>query len=577
MNLVEISRYEKTIAAASSDVVKKWIDELKLRASGLNSRYRGDLSALRFARQEQRPDVGLMGMDKALALSVDVPEAYQFQSEYNSIGGELSALGYIDRIKTAESVEPSAISNLMTMIFQKRKDLEDRTMQLLGSVNTVLKSIIAITYELKELDRNLSFYNLMKSSDATKKELAEKALKRIWVDNVDARKGGASLAALSRGYTQGQGGAGFLDLVGTFYSVTSLKAANELQKNTLYKDIIRNRYLEYEEWKKINETDLRNRREMLLQYLRSQSASFNMYKDWAAQSLLILKRINLYGINNAKQYMEATKRPDIFETAEFSVAIMAYKPIYLRDYELEYQKVFGKKGPELPVKIKSKSIAGPLETIGPKESRRSYVHQRLRKYGPKVISAIEASFAFTEKQTFPKGVPQERPQYAGSLSIKLKPYCFTLPEWYLFKKATEAYINKTVFEGIDAVSGSSLGAIQKELDAYIKEAEAKEKALQHEKKESHSALLDIFQSFRDDFFGINKALSSYSSTSKIAAFDPERYEIEVSHRMYGPLRMKDAIAVGLLDSNSDAYLIHDEFKRRRHLLSPLGKFDNPFF
>ncbi len=571
MNLAEIGRYQKIIAASSPREAKNWIEELKLRAAGLNSRYRGELSELRYAKRINRPDIGLLGNQEGFFLSLDVEGAYQFQSEYKMINQELKALGYNDKLKTAESVDPAALSNLMTMAFEKRKALEDRAMQLLGSVNTVVKSIISITYELKELDRNYSFYKLAESSDPQKKRAADLALKRIFIDNVDARKGGASLSALSRAPTQGQGGAGFIDLVAVFYPINSLKDIESMQKNEQYKNILRNRFLEYEEWKKISKGDLSNRRDMLLQYLKSQAAAYEMYKNWAAESLSILNRINLKGITNANDYLNASKRPDIMETAEFSVELMAAKPMYRREYEVEYKRAFGVKGPELPSVV---TPLGKLLTEGPREGNRSFLYTSLKKHGPKVVAAVETSFSFTEKQFFPKGVPQDRTQYTGTLGIKLKPFCFTLDEWYLFKKALETYVNKTVFQSLDQVSVSSLNVIKKDLDRYIAEAEKKDVKA---KPASNYALFDIYQSFKDDLVGINKSLSLAVGTGEKRAFDPDLYEIEVSHRRYKGLGTKDAIAVGLFRANQDASLIYEEFKRRKRLLSPLSNFDNPLF
>jgi hypothetical protein len=486
-------------------------------------------------------------------------------------------MGYGERLKTAESVDPAAISNLMTMTFERRKSLEDRAMQLLGSVNTVVKSIIAITYELKELDRNLTFYDLLNSKEPEKAAAGELALKRIFIDNVDARKGRASLAQLSGAYAQGQGGAGFIDLLSVFYAIKSLKDAENINKNEQYKSIIRGRYAEYVEWKKINGADLKNRREMLLQYLKSQFASYNMYSEWAAQTLRILKRINVKGISSAREYMEkGAKKPDVFELANFAVEIMAAKQIYRHGYDVEYQKVFGKKGIELPSKVVPKTI-GDLVTQGPREVGRSFLYKRMRRYGPKVIAAQEVSFAFTERQTFPPGVPQERPQYAGSLTIKMRPYCFLPDEWYLFKKITEAYINKTVFEGIDQVAVSSLKVIAGDLDKYIKEAEKREKK-EDVKKESNFALMDIYQSFKDDIIGINKSLSSVGiSLGRREGVDENIYEIELNHRLFGRMRTKDAIAVGLVVAGGDADIIYEELKRRKKLLHSVDTTHNPLF
>ncbi len=573
MNLAEIERYQKIIASAKPSNLSSWIEELKNRGSGLNTHYNGDLAQLPFSSGNQLPDIGMMGTASAFSLFIGI-ENYQFQSEYSALAGELTSLGYTEKLKTGESIEPSAISNLMTMAFERRKALEDRTMQLLGSVNTVLKSIISITYELKELDRNLSFYKLAESKEPEKSAAAELALKRIFVDNVDARKGGASLTALSSASSRGQGGAAFIDLVSVFYSVKNLHDVNALQRNEQYKNIIKNRFIEYEEWKKINKTDLNNRRDMLLQYLKSQVAAYKMYRDWAAESLTILKRINMVGVKDAASYVKS-KRPDIFESSQFSVGFIAANPLYVRDYDVEYKKVFGQKGPELPTKAVPKTN-GPPVTQGPREESRSFLYNRLKKYGPKVIAAIEVNFGFTESQFFPKGVPQERPQYQGGLSINIRPYCFTLDEWYLLKKAIEEKISKTVFEGVDQVSVSSLQSIQKDLDAYIAEAEKKEEK-EKVKSAPQFALLDIYQSFKDDIMGINKSLSFSGGSGNKGEFKPDHYEIAVSHKLFSKSRMKDAVAIGLLVSNSDAELAYEVFKDRKKLLSPISKFDNPLF
>ncbi len=580
MNLQAVARYEKMIMSPATSVkdVDNWINELKARASSIEGHYSGKLEEFRFAGKFERPASGLLGGEKGSLVSLDIEKGYQFQTEYNMLMQELGGLGYTEKLKTAESIDPAAISNIMTMVFEKRKAFEDRAMTLLGSVNAVLKSIISITYELRELDRNLQFYNLLESTDKEKKAAAELALKRIFVDQVDARKRGASLSALSNGYTQGQGGAGFIDLVASFYKVTSLKDIANMQRNTEYKDILKNRYIEYEEWRKLSGSDLKQRRSMLLQYLKSQVSSYKMYSEWAAESLTILKRINLTGTKSAGEYLGKIKQPDIFETAKFSVSIINGKPIYMNDYAVESAKVFGNRGIQIPVKVSIKSPASAPITQGPKESSRAFTYKRITKYGPKVVAAIEAEISFTEKQMFIKGVPQERPQYYGTFDMKLVPYCFTLDEWYLFKKAQEAKINKTVFSGLDSVAVSSLGSIQKELDKYMVEAE-KESVKKTAKKSDSYAFIDIYRSFKDDIFGINKAMSLFTPTMdrKSGIFKADTYEIAVSHRKFGAARVKSAISAGMFVAMDDLSLIYEEFKRRKKLLTPLSKFDNPLF
>ncbi len=584
MDMMQLKRVTDGFLGPKSNIkdINEWLAELRGRAAGMYSHYRGDID-FRFARNKRLPYNGLLGTQKGFMLSMDLSKRYQFQPEYNSLMQELTFFGY-SKLKMMESIDPSALSGIMTLLFEKRRNLEDRTMNLLGNVNQVLKSIISLIYELKELDRNLAFYDLMKSSAPEKKEAAELALKRIFVDNVDARKGGASLVRLSGAPVQGQGGAAFADLVGAFYAAKSLRDIGNMQRNEQYKNILKNRYIEYEEWKKINDGDLRSRRNLLLGYLKSQVGSYNLYVEWASQYLTMLKRINLTKPQTAASYMGSTKMADIFESSIFTLNVMGFKEIYRGEYEVGYKKVFNNKGIEMPVSATLKSESGALLTRGHSEDSRTFIRDRIRKYGPKVIAAMEVTFGFREKQFFPKITGQsgkEEPmfpqnpggmvQYEGTLDIKIAPYCFTLEEWLLFRKAQEANIQKTVFEGVDVVARNSLYAIKKDLDKYLTEAENKDKNV--EKKSSSFALMDIYNSFKDDLLGINRSLSVAGGGVQRPQFDPVLYEIAISNRFFHHERMRDALSIGLFVSSNDASTIYEEFKRRARFLTPLQKFD----
>jgi hypothetical protein len=145
------------------------------------------------------------------------------------------------------------------------------------------------------------------------------ALKRIFLDVVDARKGGASLSALSRSPTQSQGGPGFIDIMSVFYQVKSLKDIQQIDRNEQYKNILKNRYIEYEKWKEINGNELRRRKSLYLEYLKSQMGSFNLYVDWCSSYLSILSKMGWNTITKAKDYFNKASKPDIFENQSFCI------------------------------------------------------------------------------------------------------------------------------------------------------------------------------------------------------------------------------------------------------------------
>jgi hypothetical protein len=567
MNIQEINGIVKRFNDPKTDSreIQKWINELEARASSSDSHYRGEID-FRYNSGEEIPAPGFVGNPVGYHFTKDIYKRYHFQPEYYSVMQMFGALGYRP-IRTAESVDPSSLSSLMNMVFEKRKNFEDRVMQLLGSINTVLKSLIAIIYELKELDRNLYLYDELKDTDKDKAEAAELALKRVFLDNVDSRKGGASLSALSRSPTQSQGGPGFIDIMSVFYQVKSLKDVQTIDRNEQYKNILKNRYIEYEKWKEINGTDLRNRKNMLLQYLKSQMGSFNLYVDWCSTYLSMLAKMGLKTATNAEGYIEGASKPDIFENESFSVTAVASKPIYAKEYDAEYIKLFKNKGPEIPISVEPKSIETTLISRGYKEDKRSFIYDRIKKYGPLVIPAIKLKMDFKEKPS--KEAIQ--PPYEGTVYFHIFPYCFTPEEYYLYKKAHIANIQKTVFAAVDQAVFRSLSVIQKDLDNYVKEAEEEENKKKDKKPQKEYAFMDIYRAFKDDFSGISKSFSAISSTEKHrTSFSKEQaeiYEMLVNVKRFTPSDIKMALGLGLFIADKDAAYIYDESKKRIGLLN----------
>jgi hypothetical protein len=572
MKIQEVSEIAKKLKAPQTDLntVNSWISELEARASGTESHYRGEID-FRYVSGEEIPNPGFIGNPSGYQFTRDILKRYHFQPEYYSVTQMFAALGY-KSLRTSETIDPSAVSSLMNMVFEKRKNLQDRVMQLLGNINTVLKSIIAIIYELKELDRNLYLYVELKDNDKEKAEAAELALKRVFLDNVDSRKGGASLSALSRSPTQSQGGPGFIDIMSVFYQVKSLKDVQNIERNEQYKNILKNRYIEYEKWKEINGNDLKNRKSLLLQYLKSQMGSFNLYVDWCSTDLSLLSKIGLDTAKKAEAYLKGTGKPDIFENELFKVTIVGYKPVYSGEYNAEYTRLFKSNGPEVIIKAEPKSIAGNMISRGYEEQNRSFIYNKVKKYGPLVIAAIKVQMDFKEKPS----KEQIQPPYEGTLYFRGYPYCFTPEEFYLYKEAQTAKIQKTVFASVDQVIFSSLNIIKEDLDKYVKEADEEEKKKKEKKPQKEYAFMDIYRAFKDDFTGISKSFSTISSIEKhktnFSEEQAEIYEMLINAKSFSAASIKNAVELGLFVSNNETNYIYDELKRRGGLLNWKSRF-----
>src|SRR3989338_9230988 len=72
---------------------------------------------------------------------------------------------------------------------QKKNILQKNVTEAMGTVNTVIKSIVNIVYDLKDFEIRLAHYDDAKSKDKNKAEAGLLALKQIWMDNVDIKRG----------------------------------------------------------------------------------------------------------------------------------------------------------------------------------------------------------------------------------------------------------------------------------------------------------------------------------------------------------------------------------------------------
>ena len=70
----------------------------------------------------------------------------------------------------------------------ERTKMQEEAMKVLGGVNQVIKSILNIIYDLKELDIRLDVYDKYSKGDESEKEGCFASLKQIWMDTVDMKK-----------------------------------------------------------------------------------------------------------------------------------------------------------------------------------------------------------------------------------------------------------------------------------------------------------------------------------------------------------------------------------------------------
>ena len=305
---------------------------------------------------------------------------------------------------------------------QRATIMQQQGSKILGDVNTVLRSVLNIIYDLKEFRIRLSHYDGLKTE---KKEAAMLALKQIWMDKVDITKGNSSIKAMALGQ------AGFQTLIDAFLFVKEIKDVDKVDLNERVKRILRPRILEFNDWLVHSEKELRKRYELEKTYLKSQVNSLKLYSRWA------------------KPYLKAAQDLEMKEVGREPALVKAFNTILL---ELT---LLGKK----KLKVDEEAISGNL----PKEFERL----KTRDY----YSCVLVDFKF-------RGIPQRISQQAhyvfgGRAEISFKAYVLNEDELKKLDEELEASDLGDVLRLVEGATSGSLEQLQEEIDFFLEEKEEK--------------------------------------------------------------------------------------------------------
>jgi len=180
-----------------------------------------------------------------------------------------------DVTKIIDNFASSPGSGHFGEIGQKASVMQQQAMNIMGQVNTILKSVINLIYDLKEFQIRLKHYEDANSKDEAKAESGILTLKQIWMDQVDIKRGQGSINALASGNLQ------FVTLRDAFMAVKTLDGVEKLDLNERVKRILKPRISEFLEWRKRSEQELTKRFEIERSYLKSQVNTLKLYAKWA--------------------------------------------------------------------------------------------------------------------------------------------------------------------------------------------------------------------------------------------------------------------------------------------------------
>jgi len=313
--------------------------------------------------------------------------------------------------------------------------MQEEGMKILGAINTVLKSVMNLIYDLKEFEIRLSHYNASHSKNKEEAQAAILSLKQIWMDNVDVKRGRGSINMLAQDLN-------FVTIRDAFMMVNSTEEVDKLDLNERVKRVLKPRVREFLEWKKRSEMELKKRFEIEKQYLKSQVNSIKLYSRWAKPYLVAAEKLRM------QEKKRETNLVDVFNTMLLELTILGKKEIDV------FQETVHK---NLPYEFRKLS------------------EKMKRKY----YQCVLVEFVF---RGIPQRVSAQQSHYAfgGRVEVYFKGYCLNEDEIALLNEKLGESDIEDALKLIEGTTTESLDQLREDIEYFLKTDE--EKALEEKEK-----------------------------------------------------------------------------------------------
>lgn len=345
--------------------------------------------------------------------------------------------------KLVDNFSSSPGSGHFSEIGGKASIMQQQGTKTLADINTVIRSILNLIYDLREIKVRIQTYDDLK--DPSKKESAILSLKQIWLDKVDMTKGNSSIAMMARQL-------GFATLFDSFYAVKETKDIDRLDLNERVKRVLKQRIHEFTNWITQSEIEFRKRYGLEKTYLKSQVSSLKLYSRWA------------------KPYLRAAAQLESKDFGRDPALVKIFNTLLL---ELT---LLGKN------KLKIKESA--LDQSFPEEFSKD---KFLRKVKREYYSCILLDFNF-------RGIPNkvqgtQHYTFGGKVDIVFRAYALNQEEIDLLNKKLEQEDLDSAFGLITNVTDDSLGQLKEDIDFFVGEDQKTE---QTRPKDTSNPFLALF-------------------------------------------------------------------------------------
>lgn len=430
-----------------------------------------------------------------------------------------AAYDSIDKITDNFTASPG--SGHFSEMQGKATQMQQEASRTMGNVNTVLKSVLNLVYDLKEFRIRLNPYKKFFEKGIREEEKYKQllSLKQIWLDNVDIRKGRGSINALSSGELD------FVTLRDGFMAIINSELKDvkgrPLDLNERVKRILEQRAQEFFTWIDESYASLNQRFEIERNYLKSQVNMLKMYVKWVKPYLAAAHKLQQKGASNAALV-------NVFNTMILELQLIAKK-----EYDINDDVASGAV-PELFKRIKT------------------------RKYFK--ILVLELDF---------RGIPQRVSQrgdwaFGGRTDIKFTSYALNNEELDVLKKELENDELNTALKLIKDATDESLEQIQKEITALLEGKEESEVEEEKKKKEEEEKK----KAESGDDFGIKEFFSLFKFKKKDVPFDAKKGIHPAPDSEYEKVIRSQAI----LSAKESCFGVFDTYKKAHGMPSHTDPF-----
>ena len=338
--------------------------------------------------------------------------------------------GKVDKL--ADNFVSSAGSGHFSELMGKASRMQEEAMKMMQTIGVLVKSLVNLIYDLKEFEIRLSHYKAASSSNKEEAEAGMLALKQIWMDNVDMKRGRGSINMLAQDLQ-------FVTLRDAFMIAKSVEEVDKLDLNDRVQRILKPRVQEFLQWVKLSEKELKKRYEIEKTYLKNQLASLKMYTRWAKPYLKAAAQLEQKDVGRAPDIVTA------FNTIRLELTLLGKNKF---NFE---QAIIDKKLPESFKRIKLK---------------RNY------------YSCVLVDFYF-------RGIPQKAGQhyvFGGRTEVKFRAYCLNDEELKLLDKKLDDSDLNDALRLAEGMTEESMKQLREDVEYFLKSEEERQKEESEEKK-----------------------------------------------------------------------------------------------